>query len=272
MLNDLTGSTNRRTVEFHIPKVLPVQFQTVPLLFRWCLSNEELLAGGPLKEIRGYVQFKIPQKFLSINDFLQIAGKLGWLTVSFLAVENPNPSQYLLSSSFIEFDRRIPFPVIETLFDHIESIKPLEAVPEDVIHRSQIDLDHHEQVSLAHWSEMMKIDLRSKMDSIEKHSTRTILQLQKQIDQLSEIIQAKRLSDDGDFPSTRPPSDSGFTGESHIQELVAKRQDLRSMLTDEESSAGEKIRKLIEASNSPPTISKRNLFTIRWRASVESSR
>lgn len=271
MLNDLTSSANRWAGEFYIPKVLPVQFQTVPLLYRWCFSSEELFAGGPLRDIRASVQFKMPKKLLSIREFRHIVGKTGWLSVGLLTVENPKPSQYLLTSCFIEFDRRIAFLVIEALFDHVESIEPLEAVPEDVIYRSQIDYDHHEQVSLAHWSKITKIDFRSEMDTLENLSAESVLQLQQQIDQLSEIIRAKRLSEDGDFLSTCPTSDNSVTGEDHIQELMAKRQDLRSMLTDEESSAGEKIRMLIEASNSPPTISKRNLFTIRWRVTVESS-
>jgi len=233
------------------------------------MSNEELRAGGPLRDIRGYVQFKIPSNFSSHRDYLRITKRIGWLTGTLLSVKNPNPYQYLLVSCFLDFDRRIPFSVIEALFDHVESVKPLETVPDDVLSRSKADLAKHEQVSLAHWSEITKIDFHDRIESIENHSTQTILQLQKQIDQLSEIIQARKLSEFSEVLAAYPTSGSGFTEETHIQELVAKRQALRSMLNDEESSAGERIRMLIEASKAPPTVFKQELFTMRWWADME---
>jgi len=266
MINDRTSFTNLRTDEFYFPKVLPVRFETIPLLFRWCLSNEELFVDGPLRNIRGHVHFRIPSKFSSSKEYQRIAKRIGWLTVTLLSVENPNPSQYLLVACFIDFDRRIPFPVIQELFDHVESVTPLETVPDDVLSRSKVDLAKHEQISLAHWSKTTKTGFHDRIQSIENQSTQTILQLQKQIDQLSEIIQAIRLSEVGDYLVNYPTSDIRYTKESHIQELVSKRQALRSMLTEEESSTDEEICMLIEASNSPPSLLKRELFTMRWWA------
>ena len=144
-----------------LPRVRYIPLEDVMFLYRWCMTDEQILDlwwQKQLIEVRGLncsVTFKQdPQRHRRL-DFACLAGQTGWLRVALGFVPNDSSHVYLLYSASTHYGAPLEFYQLNAYFDFTVFSGALDAIPERIEDKLSREINYHVEVCLDHQNQKL---------------------------------------------------------------------------------------------------------------------
>ena len=246
-----------------IPRVRPIDRETLPFLYRWCFDDEELTdlwtSGGlfQLKGLNATVSFRRDKRNHRRREFKEIDGKWGWLRVVLGCVggEESKRRYYVLFSAFTDIGLPVEFATVNSLFDHVESVEALDGIPAHVEQRFQQEVGMCIEISAAHLNEKLKKQRKQEIAELEEFYEEMTQQTEDRLASLNQRIRNSAAS---------AMDESSEQGNRSIlkEERTKARLSLIETEAKELKSIAEVVRRHSAEQNSiEPVV----LYTIHWR-------
>jgi hypothetical protein len=253
-------------IDFIIPRVHPASAEEIRYLYRWIFTGEELTLDQNPTDLLAQVTFRLDRKQHRRKTFRSLKRQCGWLGVQRLLITGPHPAIYVLSSAFTEFGGWVDFRVMESLFDFVVSVEPIESVPVDVARRMDVEFDRHKQMSVAHWLDLRKQDFKRQKEEIGRGYSELIARLEERLSQITMDLRRLHRSEYPTSPnqSDSPPTQQVILKSEQIHALEEERTRIRQELVDSETRASSLKRERLSKSSDEGEFSDQTLFTIQW--------
>ncbi len=226
------------------------------------LGEHVIDSGKALTPPPAHVTFDITRHPTRISVVEALKGRAGWLVLQLLTIDAFACDEYLLFSAYTDGGDAVDQETCERLFACDATMTALDALPESVTARLQVEAKRHAQATLHRNMEANSRFFREEQERLERWAEDVMLAAERALQETK--AQIKTLS--------RQARQATTTQEQHgvqqrIRDLEAKQRSQRRRIFDVEDEIIQKRDALIDALEQRMTqrTHRQTLFTIRWQ-------